>query len=88
MGLLLRYRHGRESLEKELWLLQMFAESLSDVLWGTDKIGDDGMIKEWREDQATRRAYHRALQVLVAIASTLVGVEAVMNIVHLAKHFN
>jgi hypothetical protein len=86
-GFNVRYRRGKEILEKEVWLMQLFAEYLSDTLCGTDKAGEDGMIKEWLDDRATRRAYHKGLQALVAVAAVLVVIEAVLNIIQVVKHF-
>lgn len=75
------YRAGDETVEKELWKLQRKAEN-----WSDDLDGENGMIRQFREDRAERRGAVKLLQGVGILLSLVTLIQVVLEIVRAVHH--
>jgi hypothetical protein len=80
------WTRGDGSTDQELSRAQSWIEFWDPRLDGGNGKGI-GMIQEWQEDRAKRRFYHNGLRAMLAVASLLVGVAALMDIAVFVKHW-
>ena len=74
------YRRGNQSVEVELSRLQQAAEN-----WSDDLDGEEGVIRQFREDRAERKGTVKSLKLLALVLGIITGLQAVFTILRAAR---
>jgi hypothetical protein len=82
------WKRGNGTVQVEIANLQSWVERTDEELYGTD--GEDiGMIQEWRDDRAARRALRSYIKAAVVAGGLVVGVPsmilAIVEVVRMAR---
>jgi hypothetical protein len=72
------YKRGEQNLQVEVSRLQSWTETADIHLYGPD--GDSGMVREWQDDQAEKKANRRHVATVVTLCGVFGAIPAVIEI--------